>query len=60
LQKPNLDETDYLGTRYYTAECHRTQRCTAEDIAKVGKREATALSFCVTGYHTFYLMLGIG
>lgn len=57
LQKPNLEETDYLGTRYYIAECHRTQHCMAEDTAKVGKREAIILGICVTGYHTFYLMV---
>lgn len=28
---PNLDEPDYLGTRHYTAECHPTQYCMAED-----------------------------
>lgn len=54
LQKPNLEETDYLGTRYYTAECYRTQHCMAEDTAKVGNWEAIALGFCVTGYHIFY------
>lgn len=28
---PSLDEPDYLGTRRYTAECHPTQYCMAED-----------------------------
>lgn len=51
---PNLDEPDYLGTRHYTAECHPTQQCTAED-SKGWQKTRNSLSLLCQRIPYFYL-----
>lgn len=53
---PSWDEPDYLGTRHYTAECHPTQQCMAEDN-KGWQKTSNSLSLLCHRIPHFYLMM---